>query len=222
MFCLDQGVRIPGVRAHSGLELRLPGDPGGASAVRQIAERYVTDGPHRHPLERAAEDLAERWVRMRFETEGENALVYVPFGGAWETWSPPAGRREGTWSRSPARRARGQDNAIRGTNASGATGRASSEASSSAIRTKRSTATSHITAAGSARCSSRRRSSATGGASPRRGPAATVTAAARAGSSSSVPTTGRACFAAASSTAPSCAGRSGGGGDLDGRGPRRP
>lgn len=83
------------VAAGTGLELRLPGDPGGAIAVRQIADRYVTDGPHRRLLEQAADDLAERWIRVRFETEGDNAVLYVPFGGAWEAWRPPAGQREG-------------------------------------------------------------------------------------------------------------------------------
>ena len=83
------------VAAGTGLELRFPGDPGGAIAVRQIADRYVTDGPHRRLLEQAAEDLAERWVRVRFETEGDAAVLYVPFGGAWEAWRPPVGQREG-------------------------------------------------------------------------------------------------------------------------------
>jgi hypothetical protein len=83
------------VHAGTGLELRLPGDPGGAIAVRQLAARYVTDGPHRHLLEQAAADIGERWVHVRFESSRGEPLLYLPLGGPWETWRPPAGQHVG-------------------------------------------------------------------------------------------------------------------------------
>jgi hypothetical protein len=83
------------VHAGIGLEMRLPGDRTGAATLRQFTERYVPDGPHRKLLEEVAANLEERWVRVRFETEGDVPVLYVPSGGSWETWTPPTGTREG-------------------------------------------------------------------------------------------------------------------------------
>ena len=81
------------VHAGVGLELRLPGNADGAAAVRRLAARHADDD--RHLLEQAAAELAERWVRVRFEWEGGAPVLYVPVGGPWEAWRPPPGTRIG-------------------------------------------------------------------------------------------------------------------------------
>lgn len=88
---------LDGRPVHPGasLELRLPGDQGAAATLRAVAERHVAADQHRRILEQAAADLAERWVRVRFETEGETPVLYLPLGGPWEAWRAPQGMREG-------------------------------------------------------------------------------------------------------------------------------
>lgn len=85
------------VNAGTALELRLPGDLDAAAVVRRIVERHqrTLHEDDRQALTDAAETLAERWVSVGFETDEDGPWLHLRFGGAWETWRPPAGKREG-------------------------------------------------------------------------------------------------------------------------------
>lgn len=85
------------VSCGTGLELRLPGAPGGGTALLLVAERlrFAKDEASAVLVRTAAAELAERWVRVRFETEAGRPVLYQHLGGAWESWRPEPGQREG-------------------------------------------------------------------------------------------------------------------------------